>query len=722
MPGPGNKGDFGGVPLAYIGEIGWETTPGAAPAQRVFTVHHSVWPRIEALLGSYQTLTLTRGVGGSKKVIKRLTALREIPTARPWHRAFLVADRRWKWAYRLVRRDYNVTRRTGTKHLVGGQVIELKQAADQYTYTKWSKKKDGTPWKPKEIIEDVLKDVLSDEVEDGGSGFFIEGTGGDGATPENVMLADNGTNAVARAMRLIPTAEITCDDDGNFRVYDGVNRAKTDEIVKRMGPPSEASGVLRKIDLRAVRAKRCVVYFEREIETRWDTIADADGGTQAAGGTDMLLTNVLLMPDPTATIGGEEFGAGSWVDLVPALEKWSTQIAQVGATVPLTLQNVRRLWFILDGYFTPIGNLTLNAAEQNWVARIGSVKGHYRTTYRIPNVWRDAIADMKPWRVGILDPINKIHGPATAWSEFAFEPSAKFRLAARNQPDKQYYWLNVEGYPGIDGELWDHTAAPCAVQVVDPQVGILHLDYRLDPYGNRSQIVPSCLRLDGGSGDLAAPTRDLADANGIFACQWRLEGSAPIGLSASFGAAVIVTCLPGSPQGRERLHPVEVKPEDLKDSFEDQFTTRGGQGPTLHLYCPPSIMTAWYAWKSTAEARKTARGLFGLDDQKFGKTYPGYEVINESGSIGLLTAVARALYSLHLAQWADQWEGQQATTLAEDIVPGGNVDQVLHAIGQDGKVKTQVTLPAARRALDFMALIPEWLRNPILGTIIPGRG
>lgn len=723
--GGANKGDFGGVPLAV--EAQWETSPGAAPAMKVLLFHKSVWPRVLAMMGSYQTLTLVRGVGGTKLEVKRLTALREMPTARPWLRAALVADRRWKWAYRIVVRDYNVTRRTGTKHIVGAGPVELQGSADDYTYTKWSKKPDGKPWLCKDIIEDVLKDVLSDEVEnDGDRGFRIEGTGGDGPTPENVQIADNGTNGVSRALRLIATAELDCALDGTIVVRSAIDQSRSDAIVKSIGAPTVVSGVMRKIDMRAVRPKGAVVYFEREVETRWDAeAAESDQGTAAANpADDMRLTNVLILPDPQATIGGQQFAVGSYVDFPSVLPVWAAQIGDVGAVVPLTFQSIRKMWFILDGYYTPFGNLTLNAAEQNWVARVGAIKTHYRTTYRLPVQWRDAIKDIKPWRVGILDPINKIHGPARAWSEYAIEPTAKFRLAARDQPAKQYYWLNVEGYPGIDGELYDHACAPCLVQVLDPQVGILRLEYRTDPYGMRSQIVPSCLRLDGGSGDLASPTRDLADKKGIFATQWRLSAGAPIGLSGKFGAAVIVTAMPGSPQGKDRLHPITLSPQDLGGKFDHDFTATGGTGPTLHIYCPPSIMTAWYAWTKTADARNTAKILFGLKTGSVGAggKYPGFEVVNDSGSNGLLQAVARALFALHMAQWVDQWEGQQATTLAPDIVPGGNIDSILHAVGADGRVKTEVKAPAARRALDFMALVPPELRNAILGTIAPGRG
>lgn len=720
-----NKGDFGGVPLAMAAQ--WESSPGPAPSMRILTFHKSVWSRVEALLGTYQTLTIQRGVGGAKIQVKRLTGLREMPSPRPWWRCLLVADRRWKWAYRIVVRDYNVTRRTGTKHVVGGAPVELQGSADDYTYTKWSKKPDGSPWKAKDIIEDVLKDVLSDEVEAGDDeGFRIESTGGDGPTVENVQIADTGTNAVARALRLIPTAELACDHDGSFRVYSAIDQKKTDAIVKALGQPTNVSGVLRKIDMRAVRPKKGIVYFEREIEVRFDAEnAEDDSSTRAADpADDMRLTNVLILPDPTATIGGQQFASGSYVDFPAVLPVWAAQIGTVGAMVPLTFQSIRRMWFILDGYYTPFGNLTTNADEQNWTARVGAIKGHYRQTYRIPPQWRDAIKDIKPWRVGVLDPINKIHGPARAWSEYAIEPSAKFRLVTRDRPDKQYYWLNVEGYPGIDGELHDNACAPCLVQVLDPQVGILRLEYRTDPYGMRSQIVPSCLRMDGGSGDLAAPTRDLSEAKGPFATQWRLTGAAPIGLSGRFGAAIIVTAMPGSPQGKDRLHPIAISPSQLDDSFERDFTTRGGTAPTLHIYCPPSVMTAWYAWMKTSDARNTAKILFGLKQGSVGAggRYPGYEVVNQGGSSGLLEAVAKALFSLHMAQWVDQWEGQQATTLTPSIVPGGNVDQILHAITPDGRVRTQVTLPAARRALDFMSLVPAELRNAILGTIAPGRG
>lgn len=719
---------LGGIGISNASAVRWTEVRGTQPAQAVLVFHEKEWSKVERLMGTDTYLELGRFNGQTTR-IERLTVLREVPAGKPFLRAVLVADRRWKWPYVLVAKDYNVVRRIGQTYIVGNAPVELQEAAQDYTYTKWSKKPNGAPWGALDVIEDVVKTIIEYEVEpDGGKGYAVDGIGirdvENAVKVENLNLADPGDQALRRVLTLLPMADITVRKDGEIRIFNAMDQKASRRVLERVRTSTEAGGQPRFISPLRQRPRKIAVYFEREIEVRGDNAEEEDlQGTVAAGSDDgvLVLKNCAPIPDIEIEVGGRKLASGSYADLDLLLPVYSAEITQVQAALPLTFENLRKMWFIADGYWTPFGNLNPNADEQNWTARIGTLKAHYRRTFRAPADWRDAVKVWKPWRVGVIDPINKMRTPAMAWSEYAIEPSAKFRLVGRDDPTKQFTWLNVEGYPGRDGELSEKSAAPCRVQVVDEQVGIFHLDYLIDPYGMRSQIVPSCLRKDGGGGDLASPTRDLSDIAGLMGTQWRLTDGQPIGLSSRWGVAIVVTAMPGAPNGKARLHRIDVEPEDLEMGFDETLTAKGGTGPVLEVYVPPSIMTAWYAWTDTADARETAKALFGLiDAPPFPhNVYPGYTVLNQQY---LLPAIARAMAAVHYAQFVDAVEGEKAGTITPGATVSGNVEAVTHSVGADGRVGTLVSMPSARRAVDFLAAVPPELRTAILGTLPDGRG
>jgi hypothetical protein len=205
----------------------------------------------------------------------------------------------------------------------------------------------------------------------------------------------------------------------------------------------------------------------------------------------------------------------------------------------------------------------------------------------------------------------------------------------------------------------------------------------------------------------------------VFSPQIRTTNGVPmLGLSDRFGAALVVTAIPGGPNDRRRLHKIEVSGDELRRDFRDDFTTTGGEGPDCEVYCPASIVTAWLAWRTTAEARETMGRLFGFGDPIEGTDYPGYELLNGRA---MLPAIAKALAALKYAEFVDAWEGDQAGALAPDVVPKGNVESVEHSVDPEGRVQTRIRMPAHRRALEFLALVPPAMRSQILGTIQQGK-
>lgn len=721
----GNFASFGGVPLTDAADVSWDLTSGPGAPIKTFVVHEKDWPRIQALFGRRAALLIGRGEGQTAQVAG-LYALREVPTSKPFHRAFLVSDVRWKWIYRLYVRSMNVVMKTGKTYVVPDVgPLEIQQSAEEVTYAPWSLDPKGKiPWTARRAVEDVMAEVT-------GGDFRIEsfpvssGSATTGVSLQNVEFADRGEAAVRRVLLMIPGLEVRIDD-GTAVLYDSTRLSVSAGVLAKMGPGTTEGNIARLISLDALRPKGLRVLFEREVETRWD--AEEEAGTSAYAEAkagqgwnqvpEMRMRNVLASPDvPALVIDGETFAAGSYIPIRQAVEKWGSDLSDVPGAPTLDMARVRRSWFTFESMYLALGDRSASAATSNWAARITALRHHMRQTWRVDRTWMHHIRDLKPWRVGVIDPVHQIRGKAMAWSEYCKVPSVKYRVVNRNAKDKAFVWLNVDGYPGFAGALNAKSAAPAAVNVLDSTAGIIRIDYSVDPFGLWAMVHPSCMRDSGGSGQLVAPTLDLSQRDGPFAPQIRTRGASPMGLSDRFGACVLLTAIPGAPNGKERLHIEEVNPGDLQGLLGPDFKVTGGQGPDLEIYVPPGVLTAWYAWRETDAARQSAQRLFGLVPGVVSNGAPGYEVVNKN----MLPAVARAFAAVALSQWVNAFEGAQASTIVPGITPIGNISTVSHRMQPDGRASTTVSLPPNRVIPDWMALVPEPLRHHILGILAQGK-
>jgi hypothetical protein len=721
----GSLASFGGVALADAQDVSWDLTSGPAAPWKTLVVHEKQWSRIVALFGKPATLTFGRPEGATVS-IRGLYALREVPTSKPFHRAFAVSDVRWKWIYPLYVRSMNVVMKTGKTYVVPDVgPLEIQQNAEQVTYAPWSLDPNGKqPWTARRAVEDVL------EVVTGGKwrieSFPVEaGPATRSVSIQNIEFADRGEAAVRRTLLMVPGLDLRIDD-GIAVAYDATRLSDSAAAVKKVSPGTTEGNIARLIALDALRPTLARVYFEREVETRWD--AEEESGTtayaEAKAGQgwnqvpEMRMRNVLSSVDvPALVIDGETFAAGSYIPIRQAVEKWGADLSDVPGAPALNMERVRRSWFVLEALYLKLGDLSATAATANWAARLSALRHHMRQTWRVDRTWMHHIRDLKPWRVGVIDPVHQIRGKAMAWSEHCKVPSVKYRVVNRTAKDKAFFWLNVEGYPGFDGALNANGAAPAAVNVLDSSAGIIRIDYSVDPYGLWAMDHPSCMRENGGQGDLIAPSLDLSRKNGPFAPQWRTRSATPMGLSDRFGACVLLTAIPGAPNGKERLHVEDVNPGELQGLLGPDFKVGGGQGPELEIYIPPGVLTAWYAWRETDAARQSARSLFGLVPGAVANSAPGYEVVNKV----MLQAVARAFAAVAFSQWVNAFEGAQASTIVPGITPVGNVSGVTHRVDSDGRASTTLSLPPNRVMPDWMALIPEALRHHILGILAQGK-
>src|SRR6202008_1311875 len=156
--------------------------------------------------------------------------------------------------------------------------------------------------------------------------------------------------------------------------YDTTRLSQSEQVVKANGPATTEGQIARMISLDALRPSRIRVFFEREVETRWDT--EEEGGTtsyvEAKAGDDkgkipeMRMRNVLSSPDvPALVIDGGTYAVGSYIPVRKAVEKWSEDLSAVPGPPALTLEKVRAWWFSLDSIYVPFGDRSATAAQAN---------------------------------------------------------------------------------------------------------------------------------------------------------------------------------------------------------------------------------------------------------------------------------------------------------------------------------------------------------------------
>lgn len=725
---------LGGIRLANAAAVSWAEVVGVNAPTVTWTVHEDQWKGLEKRIGEPLTLEI-KPDNAPTLTWQKLYILREVPTALPFHRSFLVTDARWRWPRVLVSRSFNIPRKTGNRRLVGEGPVEVKQAIDEYGYA-YTSINDGAKWTAKDAVASVL-DRLATEC---GHSFRIESfpiNEQRQVTIEGVDLAEAGDVALAHVLAHAPGAMVTMNKHGEAVVFDGTKRSDTRAQMEKSIPRTEAGQIDRTIDLSPIRPKSVMVYFQREVELRFDSVEES-GTVESRSDwrTDerMLMENVLALPDPVTTIGGEQVTQGTIVPVWKALAAWNDDLASLGAspTPPaLTLENVRKYWFHLEAIYTPLGELTLTAAQANWAARISTLRAAYRQMYQIPKAWRQRMRTISPTRVGILDPVTATRSPARAWSQYTIEPTSKAHfLGARAATDKNWYWLACDNYPGYTGELSDKASSPAAVEIVDADLGVVRINYRTDPHGMRAQIHPSLMG-DGAAGKIQAPNRDLSkQLREVMSTTGRVTGAAPIKLADDFRVAVVFTATPFAPNDERRLFGYRVKPDDITGIVAADFDVAGGAGQEWALFCPPNLMTARYAWASTEDARKGAASLFGFDDNApvAGTNnpfeVPGFFITNMAGARrgegGLIEALAQ---SMAVAQWAaftNCVEGTPAVHFRPSIEPRGSIEAVRHSLGADGRLLTTVSMPSGRVPLDPLAAIPQALRTKILHTVEEG--
>lgn len=705
---------LGGYFLLNSSPVKWTMREGVRPSVETFDMRPA---DATALLNAYagKPCTLVMSVNGATVTVRNLYVLHVAPQDKPQIAKVTVADRRWLWPSTHILRRYNMRRNIGSKRIVNivanGSGGSLDQNLPAIQYWPWSLKvgKDATaiPWRSKDVLADVMAEIA--QVEQGWNGNvmpFVDSTGaGTSQTPiENLELNDSGDGALARVLNYLPGVGIKVELDGTARAYNKTDGTEG-ESVSNLGPEVVGGGHVVLVNNAVLRPRRILVQFQREIERRFDFEENTTGSVAQNGPDSWTMENVGQVTDPFLTISGKAYPEGTWLTISEICTGFSQR---AGFTVDRDLLRQAMVPFFdlwadlnLTGQFDP---------SADWVPRIAMLQRCYRQYFRINARNMARILALRPYRISTVDQATGTRAPAAVYADHAIIPSMRGKLA--NGVDNQYFALNVTAYP--PSGVIDSTTrpAPALVEIVDQDQGIIAINYKVDPLRLNEMVLPSKI-VNNPRGDIRFPLAGPVSFDSV------VDGQDPPALSPSFKCAVILTCVPASPNGDAQLHEVPVLPAQVEPLLGRSVGTC--LGPDLEIYVGPNVLTAKIRWQDSRAADIEA--CFGLPEGK--NAIPNLQglVLND-GQSGVeqgasLQNVALAVAAQVYAALLDRQQGTQAGILNPNVGIKGYVEEVSHEITPRGAGLTHVSLPGQVPRLTLATFLDSNTRAALFKIAMP---
>lgn len=720
------KATLGGKTL--LGSFAWRIANGVAPVQGIAELQPE---DAETLLkGQARALDLvieTNGGDGAwkrKETFKSVFALQEAPGDNPrGPKRVVIADRRWIWPSYFYRRAFNITRKVGTKWLNSPNQIQANaQLAPTVAYAPWSLNGGTTPYKAADILE-CLKSAITEceqQFQLRPAKIIIEEAAKkvEGTPVQDVELDGPLDECIERALAYLPGVAVTVDPNGDIRFYDTGSRAENryDQIAEAV-----AGGHIIPTSFARVRPSRIRVLFDVRAEVRFD-FNEADGSTrdQSARYAD----NVAPIPDPSLTVNGAQLSTGAWARLPDLYTAWGNT---PGLGRPLDTATVRKCMVPFLDSWSALMKAGLSVPDADWMARIGVVQTHFRQTFQINRRWMDRIREFRAERVGTLDSVTGTRGKAPVFSDYAYLYTQRSQYL-ETSGEAGAYVTNVAAYPS-DGTIDENTrAAAATLSVVDPDQGVVSIDFLADTFRVYEQALPSQVELEG---DATTPGSSPTNPgpSGSLGFSTRPIGFNLIGtsdklpqLTGNDKKAFIVTCSPGSPNDKAALVAVDIAPSD--EGVTDFVGRDKCYGPVMEIRINPSVEVARVAWTDEAGDRIAAffnrqAGIGPVPVQDITDLVMNYAGPIQGGASML--GIARGAASAVWTSLRDRRVGTAATGFSPGIVPGGSLSSVGHTIDAGtGAVMTQFTLPDRIAPLNIDRYLPESVKRIIHRTVNPG--
>ncbi len=778
------RATLGGIPIAATGPVTWSLRVGTAPFTTVYSVHKNDWDALKPQRGKLLDLVI-RDARGQDFKVRGVTILHEMPSDSPHRVRFLVADRRWIWPFTMVCRDYNVTKRTGERSRPdgqGGEVPEILVTVDEYRYRAHSLRKGKERWTSKQVVTDVLgivcrqsRELWASAARPQGSGqgwdqpFLYqlkswpirEEDGGGGAseigsfTIQNVSLRDSGDVALSRVLSYVPGAQVMIDTHGKAVVFDGTDIQATRRYFEGLPPGTYDGDRAIFCDRSRIRPREVLVHYQRELEILFDYQDDynpTQTGSESSRRDKPTLVNVLPTVDPTTEI--REYDPetnktvtktvlqGTWVEARVWLDAMNN--TRPPGSAEWTFETIRKFWLkgdlegVLGG--DDVRGVRDVIENANVAHRVQALRQHFRQTFRVSRRYMERLREIRPVRVGILDPVTGARAPAPVWGQACMIPSNKGGLVAhRIDPEKAFVYINVSQYPEDGENVLEKVPSPALVEIVDEELGIIRIDWQQSPYGVTAEYVP-CHVVDGTEAVTAA-SRNLGDQD-LFPMGpgMRIEGGTNgLMLAKKMKFKLLLTAVPAAPNNGRQLHQVKVSAADAASLLAREYSVQGGYGPPLELFIPPGEATARYALTDPNKQDATLDLLLGLNANEQdasngagpaghepaglppGASLDGYSLMNADIE---LKPHAQAVAIEAIVRDADDVFGNFVTEVpAREATLVGTMNSATVQIAPAPSGKTQMVhdFPGRQRPISRFALLPDAARQLILGTLPFGK-
>lgn len=734
-----------GVALDASAGFSWQLVEGVQPYTTTVSVPRQSWEdSLQGLVGSEVEIEIV-DADGQVVTIEGVTILYQAPSPTPARRAFVIADRRWKWRFPGVFRDYNVTRKTGDRTIADRNVpVQVSTTVDTYDFLPYSLNGDQV-WTPQALLEDVLRIVH----EASGDPFRIDdvpiGDSGDRRfVVQDLELRDSGDVAIARALDRIPGTGIFVDLTGTTVVFDAADLNAQDAHFEGL-PSSTYDGQKAEfIDRGSIRPSSIRVHYQREVEARFQ-FSDSYGSTLTTTGLDPnqpYLENVVQTVDPEMTV--EEFDpesrttvtktvpAGTWVSVEAFLN--AANADPLNVSLPWNFDTISYFWFTEGG----AGLSAALGAEPDKdrlqdvtaAARVATLQRHFRQTFRINRRYMERVRSLRAVRVATLDPVTGARAPAAVWGEACIVTSDKGRrLSDRiSSSQKSALYVNVDYLAASNNSgvnLVATSPGPAVVSILDEELGIFRVDYQGDPGGLAQAFIPSHVASADNPSVPRVPSGDLADQE-LVSMGFSL---APQGtnrhtiLRDNMKFEAIMTFVPAAPNTKRQFHVEEVDAGDVASNYRGEFRIRNGEGPPMDVFVAPNEVTARFAWESDLDCPSTLTRLLALDSDDpqtagvEGPDLPGFVFANGER---IIPDHAQAVAAELLAPLADGVEGtivHAVPTRGPELV--GNMTSTTIQVASAPSTKVQVisVFPPGQRPLSRLALLESATRRALLGTV-----
>lgn len=687
---------LGGVPLDAV-DASWSETTGVRPYQRVFQVAGSAADK----LFQRETVDLVLSPEGHRPVTYSnlyVLSIQAGPT--PFQAGALVSDKRWLWPRVHVLRRYNVRRRTPDVRRLAqeGVPVAVQKLVPTIGYASFSlypRSAPANPWTAAQVLEDVLEAVC------GKGGYRIIELPQKPLPVEQLEIDDSGDQAIARVLRFFPGIMIYLDETGVACVDLEKDRKEAAQITK-LGAPSAGFALQTLVDLSKCRPQKIRVLFDRELELRFDSREEGSTATVSANSEPREMVNVFPIPDVSLSVSGKTYNTGTYLPADTLFSAWTGWPAGMPA---LSHTIVQQSWLsprFLARYSRPRGAIGVDTVSHR---RVTTTVQNYRQTYQISQRWMDKIYRLRNYRVGILDEATGSRASSQAFADYAYAPTV-IGLQKRASDPKALVG-NVAGYATLLKDAKQLTAA--TIDLKDAELGVIKLEYQLDPDGSQSRVFPS--QVVGPDGTAATiPTGDARFGN---------KGGAGVllqfaRLKPSHRVAVVLTATPAAPNDERQLYAYEVTPQEASEAL-------GGQpiptckGPVWDVRISANVMQARWEWRD--EQSQSIASVFGVATAGVapgGTRSEAEDPLGDPCNLDAVRAVAKAAAATLYAQFLDRAEGGYTSDLAPGVHPAGSIAGVTHRILSDGRALTSLFLPSNQEPVDMFALLPEGVRRQVL--------